>query len=96
METQKETNLAIVTADTWKSAQLFITDKFDSPPVIMRVEDSIVGTLGNFSASTGKAKSKKTFNVCAIVASALSNSTVLSYSVSLSSNKRKILYVDTE
>lgn len=84
------------TVDTWKSARLFITDKFDSPPVILRIDDSIVGTLGNFSASTGKAKSKKTFNVCAIVAAALTNSTVLSYSVSLPQNKRKILYVDTE
>ena len=96
MEIQKEVNPVTVTANTWKSARLFITDRFDSPPVIMRIDDSIVGTLGNFSASTGKAKSKKTFNVCAIVASALSNSTVLSYSVSLPSNKRKILYVDTE
>ena len=31
-----------------------------------------IATLGNFSASTGKPKSKKTFNVSAIVASALS------------------------
>lgn len=83
-------------AETWKSAQLFITDKFDSPPVVLRIDDSIVGTLGNFSASTGKAKSKKTFNVCAIVASAMTNSTVLSYRTSLPQNKRKILYVDTE
>lgn len=82
--------------DTWKSARLFITDKFDSPPVILRIDDSIVGTLGNFSASTGKAKSKKTFNVCAIVAAALTNRTVLSYSVSLPQDKREILYVDTE
>ena len=84
------------TVETWKSARLFVTDKFDSPPVILRIDDSIVGTLGNFSASTGKAKSKKTFNVCAIVAAALTNSTVLSYTVSLPPNKRKILYVDTE
>lgn len=82
--------------ETWKSARLFVTDKFDSPPVILKIDDSIVGTLGNFSASTGKAKSKKTFNVCAIVAAALTNSTVLSYTVSLPPNKRKILYVDTE
>lgn len=97
MDTHKE-NIPVFTemVDTWKSARLFITDKFDSPPVILRIDDSIVGTLGNFSASTGKAKSKKTFNVCAIVSAALSNSMVLSYSVSLPQNKRKILYVDTE
>ena len=66
------------------------------PPVILRVYDSVIGTLGNFSASTGKAKSKKTFNVCTIVAAALTNSTVLSYTASLPESKRKILYADTE
>ena len=77
MDTQKESKPVLTdTAETWKSAQLFVTDKFDSPPVILRIDDSIVGTLGNFSASTGKAKSKKTFNVCAIVAAALTNSQV--------------------
>lgn len=96
MDTSKEMDPATTPAETWKSARLFVTDKFDSPPVILRIDDSIVGTLGNFSASTGKAKSKKTFNVCAIVASALTGNTVLNYSVSLPANKRKILYVDTE
>jgi predicted ATP-dependent serine protease len=95
MTTTKENiPLSADTVETWKSARLFVTDKFDSPPVILRIDDSIVGTLGNFSASTGKAKSKKTFNVCAIVAKVLTSSTV--YTVSLPPNKRKILYVDTE
>jgi hypothetical protein len=96
MKKEEATPLTPSPADTWQSARLFVTDKFDSPPVILRIDDSIIGTLGNFSASTGKAKSKKTFNVCAIVAAALTNSTVLNYSVSLPTNKRKILYVDTE
>lgn len=83
-------------SELWHHARLQVTDAFTAPPVILRVDDSIVGTLGNFSASTGKAKSKKTFNVCAIVASALTNSEVLNYAASLPDNKRKILYVDTE
>lgn len=80
MDTQKE-NIPVPAemVDTWKSARLFITDKFDSPPVILRIDDSIVGTLGNFSAPTGKAKSKKTFNVSAIVAAALSNSMIMNH-----------------
>ena len=41
-----------------------VTDEFTLPPVVLRVEDAIIGTLGNFSVSTGKAKAKKTFNVC--------------------------------
>lgn len=83
-------------AELWSKARLTATDKFDAPPVILRVGNSIIGTLGNFSASTGKAKSKKTFNVCAIVAAALSNGTVLRYVAELPDSKRKILYVDTE
>lgn len=81
---------------SWRDARLLVTDEFEAPPVILRVDDSIVGTLGNFSASTGKAKSKKTFNVCAIVAAAMTGGTVLNYSASLPPGKREILYVDTE
>ena len=43
-----------------------------------------------------KPKSKKTFNISAIVAAALKNDEVLQYSAFLPENKRKILYVDTE
>ena len=84
------------TTASWRDARLLVTDVFEAPPVILRVGDSIVGTLGNFSASTGKAKSKKTFNVCAIVAAAMTGGTVLDYSASLPPEKRGILYVDTE
>ncbi len=65
-------------------------------PKFFGVNGSTIGTLGNFSASTGKAKSKKTFNISAIVAAALKNDEVLKYSAYLPPNKRKILYVDTE
>lgn len=60
-----------VPVSSWRSARLFVTDEFTAPPVILRVEDSVVGTLGNFSASTGKAKSTKVFNVYAIVTAAM-------------------------
>ena len=84
------------TASTWRDALLLVTDEFEAPPVILRVEDSVISTLGNFSASTGKAKSKKTFNVCAIVAAAMMCGTVLNYSASLPPGKRRVLYADTE
>lgn len=80
----------------WRVFRLKISDKLTSPPVVLRIGDSVVGTLGNFSASTGKAKSKKTFNVCAIVGAALLNGDILQYKASFPVNKRKILYVDTE
>ena len=47
-------------------------------------------------ASIGKAKSKKTFNVAALTAAALTNGTVLHYRASFPEEKRGILYIDTE
>ena len=80
----------------WQASRLDLSDDYEKAPEILKVRGSVIGTLGNFSASIGKAKSKKTFNVSAIVAAALKNGTVLSYTAELPENKRKILYVDTE
>jgi len=80
----------------WKDSRVMVTDEFTAPPVILQVDNSIIATLSNFSASTGKAKSKKTFNNCAITAAMLINGKVLNYTASLPKEKRKILYVDTE
>ena len=91
-EQTKNQEIAIL----WQASRLMLTDKCEVAPEILRVHGSPIATLGNFSASIGKAKSKKTFNVSAIVAAALKNSTVLQYAAELPENKRKILYVDTE
>ncbi|MDH6357133.1 AAA family ATPase [Parabacteroides sp. PF5-9] len=80
----------------WREARLNINEEFSEPPVILMVEDSIVCTLGNFSASSGKDKSKKTFNVSAMTASLLSGKPVLNYYPFLPNDRQKILYVDTE
>lgn len=72
------------------------TDKITIPPKILFVGDCTIVTFGNFSASTGKAKSKKTFNISAMVAAAVTNTTVLNYRADLPEGKRKILYFDTE
>ena len=37
------------------------TDTYSLPPQIIWIDNSTIATFGNFSASTGKAKSKKTF-----------------------------------
>lgn len=79
-----------------KEATVSVTNTYEQSPVVLMVDNSIIGTLGNFSASIGKAKSKKTFNVSAIAASALANGTVLHYRSSFPENKRTILYIDTE
>ena len=79
-----------------QNATIKATDQFDVPPEILWVGDSTIATFGNFSASTGKAKSRKTFNVSAIVAASLVNGTVLKYRACLPAKQRKILYFDTE
>ena len=63
--------------EVWKRSLIRVTDEFTLPPVVLRVEDAIIGTLGNFSVSTGKTKAQKPFNVCALVAAALVNGQVL-------------------
>ncbi|MDR2918576.1 MAG: mobilization protein, partial [Tannerella sp.] len=75
----------------WQTSRLTLTGEYVTAPEILRVHGSPIGTLGNFSASIGKAKSKKTFNVSAIVAAALKNGTVLQYDAELPENKQKIL-----
>ena len=80
----------------WHASRLDLSKNHEQAPEILKVQGSVIGTLGNFSASIGKAKSKKTFNVSAIVAAALKNGTVLNYTAELPENRRKILYVDTE
>lgn len=79
-----------------KHIRLCVTEKYDFPPEIVQVNGTTIATLGNFSASTGKPKSKKTFNVSAIVAAALSGKEVLKYRATLPKGKDRILYIDTE
>lgn len=79
-----------------KESTISITNTYGYSSEVLKIGDAVIGTLGNFSASIGKAKSKKTFNVSAIVASVLSSDTVLRYSSDFPETKRAILYVDTE
>lgn len=79
-----------------KYIRLSVTEKYEFPQEIVQIDGVTIATIGNFSASTGKPKSKKTFNVSAIVASALSGEEVLKYKAKLPSCKNRILYIDTE
>ncbi len=51
-----------------KDALIKATDTYSTTPQIIWIDNSTIATLGNFSASTSKAKEKKTFNVSALVA----------------------------
>ncbi len=95
MNESKTMQISAETAiEKWHASRLSVTKIYEMSPEIIKAQDSVIGTLGNFSASIGKAKSKKTFNVLAIVAAALTNGTVLRYSVSLPEGKRRVLYID--
>ena len=80
----------------WQASRLSLSKIYEKVPEILKVQGSVIGTLGNFSASIGKAKSKKTFNVSAIVAASLKNGTVLGDVAGLPEKKRQDHYVDTE
>ena len=44
--------------EVWKRSLIRVTDEFTLPPVVLRVDDAIIGTLCNFSVLTGKVKAK--------------------------------------
>ena len=46
-------------SDILHASQIKATDIYETPPQIIWIDNSTIATLGNFSASTGKAKSKK-------------------------------------
>lgn len=97
MEQRKcQTDNEKVLDELLKASRILADETYQVPPQIMWVDNSTIATLGNFSASTGKAKSRKTFNVSAIVAASLGNKQVLKYKACLPEGKRKILYIDTE
>ena len=48
-----------------KYIRLSVTEKYEFPQEIVQIDGVTIATIGNFSASTGKPKSKKTFNVSA-------------------------------
>lgn len=79
-----------------KYVRIRATDRYVFPPEILTVDEITVATVGNFSASVGKPKSRKTFNVSAIVAALLSGKEVLHYRAKLPDGKTKVLYIDTE
>lgn len=85
-----------VAISLWQKSILSVEEEYERQQEVLMVGDTCIGTLGNFSASIGKAKSKKTFNLSALVASALTDHPVLCYSAHFPEDKRNILYVDTE
>ena len=74
-------------ATRWQDTMLSLEKEYEQEPEVLKIGGVPVGTLGNFSASIGKAKSKKTFNVSAMVAAALSGKEVLNYTTDFPAGK---------
>ena len=81
-------NLAQV-ATRWQDTMLSLEKEYEQEPEVLKIGEVAIGTLGNFSASIGKAKSKKTFNVSAMVAAALSGKEVLNYTTDFPKGKNR-------
>ena len=43
----------------WQASRLSLSKSYEKAPEILKVHGSVIGTLGNFSASIGKAKKQK-------------------------------------
>lgn len=91
--------------DMLKSAKINLDEKLERPPTVIsfsemngaNFERTRVMTLGNFSTITGKSKSKKSFFVSMIAASALRGGEFQEKIYgSLPDDKKNILWFDTE
>jgi len=84
----------------WQKSKLLASDIIETPPVCFSYESetykSIIGTLGNFTLITGRAKSRKTFFISVLGAIALNNGTHLGIKASFPDSQKKVLYFDTE
>lgn len=73
------------------------TDEIKPPIVAIKINDGVLGTLGNFSMITGKAKSRKSFFLNLLATSLITNNnTNTIFTNELPNSKRKVLFFDTE
>jgi hypothetical protein len=80
-----------------QKAHVDYTQDISAPPIAMKINGSIFGTLGNFSLVIGKAKSKKTFLITMALAGAIRGKTINnSFAGTLPKGKERVVYVDTE
>lgn len=83
------------------SEELFLRYRFDNntQPIknaeVIKIQNKVVCTLGNFSIITGKPKSRKSVFVGSILSAALINRPVFDITVNVSKDS-KIIYIDTE
>ncbi|SNV42971.1 Uncharacterised protein [Chryseobacterium taklimakanense] len=84
--------------------RILVTDEIPEPEIAIKMfidenpdDHAIIGTLGNFSVLTGKAKSKKTFAIGILTASLFSEKPIMrTFQGCLPTDQNKVIYFDTE
>lgn len=87
--------------DLLESSMIDPKEEISEPPICLSIipdlNESIIGTLGNYSMVIGKAKSRKTFLVSIMLAAMKRNSIVLNqFCGKLPEGKEKVFFFDTE
>lgn len=73
------------------------TDIIPAPEVALKIENAIIGTLGNILSIIGKAKSRKSFFIGMAVSASVAKDNVISVLTNeLPATQRNVLYFDTE
>ena len=97
----KKANAQPDLATLLSSVEVRSTDQIPKPPICLTIQynnqQSVFGTLSNFSLIIGKAKSRKTFAVGIALAAAVKQDIIMSRFVgSLPADRPTVLYFDTE
>lgn len=80
-----------------KQYEIKATDVIPEPEIALRIENAIIGTLGNILSIIGKAKSRKSFFIGMAVSASVSKDNVVSVLTNeLPATQRNVLYFDTE
>lgn len=78
-------------------SEIKITDKIEPPIVALKINNSIVSTLGNITTFIGKAKSRKSFLISIAIAISISKDYVFGlFSSHLPTDKKVVILFDTE
>lgn len=84
-------------ADELEKYLVRATDEIPPPPIALKINDTIFGTLGNISMIIGKAKSRKSFYLTLLTASFVSGEPIYqTFENMLPEGKKNILFFDTE
>lgn len=90
----------VLTVDLHQKLLLYeikASDKIPPPEVALKIDNAIIGTLGNILSIIGKAKSRKSFFIgMAVSASVAKNNVISVLTNELPQAQRNVLYFDTE